>query len=106
VYGLWDNTNQRFSPGVRGRYLIVARSENASVSARSFTEIWQNGAQVRRGHDNGSGSNTNNQGCIVVSNVNLTATDYLEVYFYTNSAGNTSTGFALMYFEIAWAGTY
>ena len=87
--GTYDHsTNYRFTPGVAGKYWVWGKfryDDNATITDAQMG-IYKNGSLVSKTTEYSSDPTTIKLG----QTFTLNATDYLEIYAYQNSGGNST----------------
>jgi len=92
--------SNKFTPTVAGYYHITGALYYGATSGASILVIYKNGAQVKRGCQ-GTGVNGFGQSTNIAATIYLDSDDYIELYTYQNSGGNSNTsgGQDLKYFQ-------
>jgi hypothetical protein len=87
--GTYDHSsNYRFTPGVAGKYWVWGKfryDDNATITDAQMG-IYKNGSLVSKTTEYSSDPTTIKLG----QTFTLNATDYLEIYAYQNSGGNST----------------
>lgn len=89
-------TNNRYVAPVAGFYLFTAQVQFASAVNNAYILLYKNGAEVKSGSQIVA---TNVLGSSISSLLQLSASDYIEVFLFTSSAQTGTTGANNTYFE-------
>ena len=92
--------SNKFTPTVAGYYHITGALYYGATSGACVLVIYKNGAQVKRGSQ-GNGLSGMGMSANIAATVYLDSDDYIELYTYQNTGGNTNTsgGADLKYFQ-------
>jgi hypothetical protein len=90
----------RFTAPVTGYYQISARASVSTANpVRLFVSLFKNGVELKRGIDNKTGSTGGLWGSSISTLVPLNATDYLEVFIYSDTTSAVEVGTTTSYYS-------